>query len=92
MIGHAERRRLFDGPDEIEAQLAAAAKEGLRTLFCIGESARATDLNNLSNFLEKQLKPLTKVSVDLLIAYEPVFPLAKVGRQLSLPMLQRCLK
>lgn len=79
MIGHAERRRLFDGPDEIEAQLAAAAKEGLRTLFCIGESARATDLNNLSNFLEKQLKPLTKVSVDLLIAYEPVFSIGESG-------------
>jgi triosephosphate isomerase len=79
MIGHAERRRLFDGKSEISAQLAAAANEGLRVLFCVGENVQMQDLGELSILLSEQLEPLSNISLELLIAYEPVFSIGVNG-------------
>ncbi|TRZ56050.1 MAG: triosephosphate isomerase [Streptomycetaceae bacterium] len=79
MIGHAERRRLFDGKLEISAQLTAAANEGLRVLFCIGETVQMQDLDELSILLSEQLEPLSNISLELLIAYEPVFSIGVNG-------------
>ena len=79
MIGHAERRKLFDGKSEIAAQLAAASKAGLRVLFCIGESVQMQDLSELSILLSEQLEPLSNISLELLIAYEPVFSIGVNG-------------
>lgn len=79
MIGHAERRRFFDGKSEISAQLAAAAKENLRVLFCIGENAKMQDFGELSILLSEQLEPLSTISLELLIAYEPVFSIGVNG-------------
>jgi len=79
MIGHAERRRLFDGDREIAAQLKAAESEDLRVLFCIGESVQAYDFDALRKLLKAQLEPLAHRSLDLVIAYEPVFSIGVGG-------------
>jgi triosephosphate isomerase len=79
MIGHAERRRLFDGDKEIAAQLEAAESEDLRVLFCIGESVQAHDFDALRNLLKAQLEPLAHRTLDLVIAYEPVFSIGVGG-------------
>jgi len=79
MIGHAERRRHFDGKPEISAQLTAAANEGLRVLFCIGENVQMQDFDELSNLLSEQLDALSNFSLELLIAYEPVFSIGVNG-------------
>ena len=79
MIGHAERRRLFDGDEEIRAQLDLASKEGLTILFCIGESTQADDFNALAEFLKLQIKPLANISTKLVVAYEPVFSIGANG-------------
>jgi triosephosphate isomerase len=79
MIGHAERRRLFDGDKEIAAQLEAAESENLRVLFCIGESVQATDFEILRKLLKAQLGVLAHRSLDLIIAYEPVFSIGVGG-------------
>ena len=81
MVGHAERRRRFDGAVEIASQLAAVAKENLRTLFCIGETVKASDFIALSELLRQQLEPLSRISVDVLVAYEPVFSIGVNGIQ-----------
>lgn len=79
MIGHAERRRLFDGDEEIAAQLEAAETEDLRVIFCIGESVQATDFEMLRKFLKGQLGVLVHHSLDLIIAYEPIFSIGVGG-------------
>lgn len=79
MIGHAERRNLFDGEKEIAAQLEAAAKEELRVIFCIGEVVQADDFDALRGHLKAQLEPLAHHSLDLIIAYEPVFSIGVGG-------------
>lgn len=79
MIGHAERRRLFDGDKEIAAQLEAAESEALQVLFCIGESGQTHDFDALRNLLKAQLEPLAHRTLDLVIAYEPVFSIGVGG-------------
>ncbi|TSA47487.1 MAG: triosephosphate isomerase, partial [Actinomycetales bacterium] len=79
MIAHAERRHLFDGDTEIAAQLKAAESEDLRVLFCIGESVQAHDFEALRKLLQAQLGPLAHRSLDLIIAYEPVFSIGVDG-------------
>ena len=79
MIGHAERRRLFDGDKEIAAQLGAAETQSLRVIFCIGESVKADDFDALRKLLKAQLEPLTHCSLELIIAYEPVFSIGVGG-------------
>lgn len=79
MIGHAERRRLFDGDNEIAAQLHAAESEDLRVLFCIGEIVQAHDFDALRKHLKGQLGVLAHRSFDLIIAYEPVFSIGVDG-------------
>jgi len=79
MIAHAERRRLFDGDAEIAAQLKAAESADLRVLFCIGESVQAHDFVALRKLLKAQLEPVAHHSLDLIIAYEPVFSIGVDG-------------
>ena len=79
MIAHAERRRLFDGDTEIAAQLKAAESEDLRVLFCIGESLQAHDFEALRKLFKAQLEPIAHHSLDLIIAYEPVFSIGVGG-------------
>ncbi len=79
MIAHAERRGLFDGDTEIAAQLKATESEDLRVLFCIGESLQAHDFGALRKLLRAQLEPLAHHSLDLIIAYEPLFSIGVGG-------------
>jgi len=79
MIAHAERRGLFDGDTEIAAQLEATESEDLRVLFCIGESLQAHDFEALRKLLRAQLEPLAHHSLDLIIAYEPLFSIGVGG-------------
>lgn len=79
MIAHAERRRLFDGDAEIAAQLKATESADLRVIFCIGESVQAHDFEALRKLLKAQLEPLAHHSLDLIIAYEPVFSIGVDG-------------
>ncbi len=79
MIAHAERRGLFDGDTEIAAQLKATESEDLRVIFCIGESVQAHDFGALRKLLKAQLEPLALHSLDLIIAYEPLFSIGVGG-------------
>jgi len=79
MIAHAERRRLFDGDAEIAAQLKAAESADLRVIFCIGERVQADDFGALRKHTKTQLAPLVQHSLDLIIAYEPVFSIGVGG-------------
>lgn len=79
IIGHSERRSIFHESDEwINRKIAAAARNGLIPVFCVGETEAERDANKTKNVLDKQLtKGLQDIALDdlktLVVAYEPVW-------------------
>ncbi|KAM0748969.1 triosephosphate isomerase 2 [Meredithblackwellia eburnea MCA 4105] len=75
-LGHAERRRLFGETDEGVARKAAAAvRNGLVPLVCIGEPVRGT-LDEAMNACRPQVLSLLEAVTpesDIVFAYEPVW-------------------
>lgn len=82
-IGHAERRRLFHENDRIiRLKVAAALRNGLAPILCIGEpvevsieGARAWCLQQLEGALGFLVDET--VTVPLVIAYEPVWAIGQ---------------
>ncbi len=79
LIGHSERRHTFGENDELLAKkLRSAFDQGLRPLFCVGETLAERESNRteevLARQLERGLATLTPEELPLLvIAYEPVW-------------------
>lgn len=78
LIGHSERRYLFQEDEKILAKKFHLAKEyGMIPVFCIGETLEQYKSGHTKQALEAQLEPLkrlTKLSFkDTMIAYEPVW-------------------
>jgi triosephosphate isomerase len=79
VLGHSERRQLFDESDEALARkVPAALAAGLEPIFCIGESEEARDAGETEEVLERQLQAdLTAVEgtelAGVVIAYEPIW-------------------
>ncbi|HAZ07507.1 MAG TPA: triose-phosphate isomerase, partial [Elusimicrobia bacterium] len=79
ILGHSERRKLFNDTDEtVNKKLAAALKAGLTPIVCIGETLEERETQKTWRVLETQLAgglqgfapaDLSKV----VIAYEPVW-------------------
>ena len=77
IIGHSERRILFDETNQIICQkLIQAHNYSMIPILCIGESDEENQANNTFNVLEKQiieaLTGITELS-SLIIAYEPIW-------------------
>ena len=79
IIGHSERRAMFNETDEAcNKKLLAAFKYNLKPILCIGESLEQREGGlteaHLSNQLVKDLAGLTEEEVkELVIAYEPIW-------------------
>jgi len=79
LVGHSERRNIFREDDSlINQKLKTALSEGLRPIFCVGESGedRESGKTNdiISNQLEKGLSGLTSMEMrKMTLAYEPVW-------------------
>jgi len=79
ILGHSERRRIFNEDDEIiNKKIKLVLKEKLKPIFCIGENQKQKNQEKTFEVLKKQvLKGLTEVSrklvKNLIIAYEPVW-------------------
>ncbi len=79
LIGHSERRAMFNETDEsCNKKLHQAFNHDLKPILCVGESLEQRE-NNLTekviyNQLVEDLKSLTKEQVkELVIAYEPIW-------------------
>ncbi len=79
IIGHSERRHIFNESDEmINKKVKASLNYNLNPILCIGEKKEERDLGNTFEVLDKQLKKgidevdFTK-NVDFIVAYEPVW-------------------
>lgn len=78
LVGHSERRSIFDEDHEFLAKKAAVAIEnGLFTVFCVGESLEERQKGKLAQVLKKQLSALPEKIAGLAdkfcVAYEPVW-------------------
>lgn len=90
MLGHAERRVQFGETDEtLRKKVAAAAKNGLRILLCVGENAAERSAGAAEQTVAQQLHIaladlppdylLPEYLPSLLIAYEPVWSIGEGG-------------
>lgn len=76
IIGHSERRQYHhESSTLIKRKIAAALKEGLRPVLCIGESPEEREQGNALSALSHQLLANLPddISSLLLIAYEPLW-------------------
>ncbi len=79
IVGHSERRRLFDETDElVRAKVGAVLRNGMTPICCVGETEdeRATGLTNerLTEQVRSAVGTLTADVVGtMVIAYEPVW-------------------
>ncbi len=79
IIGHSERRNIFNEDNEIlNKKLHAVLSRKIKTIFCIGENLNQRENNETFNIIESQLNSGLKNIEDkyfenLIIAYEPVW-------------------
>jgi triosephosphate isomerase len=83
IVGHSERRHIFhEDLDMIRDKLAAAVRNGITPILCIGETKHERDQGETKQVLHDQLMTalsnLTASEVqDIVIAYEPVWAIGK---------------
>ncbi len=80
LVGHSERRTLYNETNEIvAAKYQAALQEGLSPILCIGETLQERELGLTYNILRAQLDAIfnlvagVKTLARAVIAYEPVW-------------------
>lgn len=79
IVGHSERRHIFhEDLDTIRDKTAAAARNGITPILCVGETKHERQEGETNQVLHDQLVTglanLTKAEVaDMVIAYEPVW-------------------
>ncbi|HOD14063.1 MAG TPA: triose-phosphate isomerase [Spirochaetota bacterium] len=79
LIGHSERRHVFGETDEeVNRKVAAALKNGIEPMICVGELLDEREKGHTNDVLTRQVtKALAGVGADqmktIVIAYEPVW-------------------
>jgi triosephosphate isomerase (TIM) len=79
IVGHSERRHLFNESDDIIARkLAAAIRNNLRPILCVGETLDQRNAGRTMDVILRQMQlalkePNENVIANLEIAYEPVW-------------------
>ncbi|MBI3398006.1 MAG: triose-phosphate isomerase [Deltaproteobacteria bacterium] len=79
IIGHSERRQYFHETDEIiNKKILSSLKEGLKPIFCVGESLEQREKEKTIAIVKKQvgegLKNISNGQMkDVTVAYEPVW-------------------
>jgi len=84
LVGHSERRHVFNESDEdIRKKLEACLDAGLTPVLCVGETQLDLDANKREYRLKKQLMKacdgLKLNGSELVVAYEPVWAISKAG-------------
>jgi triosephosphate isomerase len=93
IIGHSERRRLFDETDAtVNRKIVAALAADLNPIVCVGETLEERERNETLAILDRQIKDgLDGISAgqlaELVIAYEPVWAIG-TGRNATAAQAQ----
>jgi triosephosphate isomerase len=79
ILGHSERRQFFGETDEtVNRRIKAALVQGLKVIFCIGETLKEREEGKTFSVIEKQVEGGLKGFSDqkmknMVVAYEPVW-------------------
>jgi triosephosphate isomerase len=79
ILGHSERRHIFDESDEIiNKKIKRALATGLKPIFCVGELLEERENGTTNDVVKRQvLKGLDGISAEdmqnVIVAYEPVW-------------------
>lgn len=77
ILGHSERRALFDETDaDVNRKLQAAVAAGLKPIFCVGETGDQRSAGATEDVLLRQVRDgLAGIELEpeLVVAYEPVW-------------------
>jgi len=93
IIGHSERRRLFNETDAtVNRKLVAALGAGLTAIVCVGETLEEREKDETLAVLDRQIKGgLDGMSAahvaELVVAYEPVWAIG-TGRNATAAQAQ----
>ncbi len=93
IIGHSERRHIFNEDDKmINRKVIAALHHGIAPVLCIGETLEERESGKTSKVLQTQLKNGlqdvdTEVIKKVIVAYEPVWAIG-TGRTATLEQIQ----
>lgn len=88
-LGHSERRQYYNENDfDLNKKIFAALKYKIKPLLCIGESLTEKEYGLSEEILALQLKGCLKgitdiQSVNLIIAYEPIWAIGENGQEAS---------
>lgn len=91
IVGHSERRLYFqEDLDVIRDKVAAAVRNGIAPVLCVGETDHERKAGETRQVLHDQittaLANLTAADVEgIVIAYEPVWAISTFGGQLAKP-------
>jgi triosephosphate isomerase len=90
IVGHSERRHLFnEQPDLVAGRALGALTQGLPIIFCVGETAAERERGEEVRTLERQLDPFLEQydpnqRDSVTVAYEPVWSIG-TGKIPALP-------
>ena len=72
IIGHSERRTYFNETNDIlNKKILSCESNGLKVIYCIGETKEERESNKTKEVLLKQLDEGLKGASEVIIAYEP---------------------
>ena len=83
ILGHSERREIFNEDDSvINKKVIAALSHSLNPILCVGENLRERENGDTEKVLEQQLKNCLKNITNkqiskLIVAYEPLWAISK---------------
>ncbi len=89
IVGHSERRKLFNETDEIVAKKAQSLiKAKITPVICVGESLAEREAGKASEVIEKSVKTIVdsctcSVDQEIIFAYEPLWAIGS-GKSASL--------
>ena len=77
LIGHSERRTIFNETDEVlKTKMKRALEQKLKVVFCVGESLTQYKQGKSISYIIKQITKAFDKSIDfkkIIIAYEPIW-------------------
>jgi triosephosphate isomerase (TIM) len=90
ILGHSERRALWESNEAVNKKVIAALGENLKVILCVGEmerDARAEHLAFIKEELRSALSSVPQKSLnDIIIAYEPIWAIGKSAADALTPV------